>query len=489
MTIRRLVLNILLVISLAPKAHSANYLQEMASLPDGPTEAEIDQILSSIWELNSRKPGQRYLEGRRSGVRTGIGGGGGWACANNGFVLVDEIAVDGLGQLPLISPLPHHQSASQFLEYLILELIAPAHPVLASKLFAAVQISHSSLWREVSNLPELHDRSFLGFNFLEAPESCQNSQYLQLVLRFDRSNFGGPPRSRVLANRSGLQRIRSLPKPRAILIEALLGLHEAVYILGRESLHSNSVEIVRMTHELLLKDMYFTANGRPRRLGDVSKRLVKWTRALSAFNHVMTATTATRLLIPDARATRYYQLDRMLFERLREWGIKAQISPDIHVWSFLALPEFRDSLLRWILKLDSVDPVDRSALHFLYSIRFLWFASANRGFGIAAENLYTGPHLTAAAVRQYETTFCQGIQFSLAWQSDERISKAILSQRFEVPDAAQFILTKHLGDLKILKPVLQSALGYCANIGAPELTSQADLNRFLHFLFPNAGQL
>lgn len=168
-----------------------------------------------------------------------------------------------------IQPPKNVNNSLEFIEYILKTQLDPVHPLLAQKLRVAVEAVHPRKWFHRSSQPTIEDNT-VSFNC--GPSHCTN---VQIITRFERSQGESKPQVFIDADFGLLSLIHELnPKPVAIINEAMLIMHEALYALAIGSGSGSSSELTNLNVYIFAKDLRQDLKSkRPRNLDRVREFL------------------------------------------------------------------------------------------------------------------------------------------------------------------------------------------------------------------------
>lgn len=281
-------------------SETKNYLAPLNYLPTDlsgkpPVAPEVRAEIRE--ELRQRK--HQFKKGGWNG-----GGGSGVACFENAVVANNAIDASGHIREEFISQISElktldlweaekldfhflkfddQQSAREYV-MMALEKLVPIVPQFASHAKAALDLVRPEKWTSDISIPRLLDE---GPSKLVPPRHCKK---VQLVVRYSKTADDHFPQAFVDAHPRLLEKMRNQKREVSLLSEATILLHEALYLLGVEMNHDNSLSTRQLTVFILSKELHEWLENFP-----VGIRAIKFISVLGrlGFDHYMRLFTAS----------------------------------------------------------------------------------------------------------------------------------------------------------------------------------------------------
>lgn len=240
------------------------------------SQQEVQKVRQALKSLN---PGYK-AESRdiilANRVRTGSGGGGAVACFQSEsdaeqvidrntrrfipgreYLIQKLFTYDAVVNNQLRKDLilaQTNESVRQYLHRVLTSQIGQSHPAFAQKLFAAINEVDSHKWLNRQGLEFLNDTG--NSTTMISIKECAVAYYIQVVIRYSQSNHDQLPKTVLDADYALLARMHATnTKAQAILYEALLVLHEALYAMATEMGHWGSLQVRQLAGDLLSKNL------------------------------------------------------------------------------------------------------------------------------------------------------------------------------------------------------------------------------------------
>lgn len=143
------------------------------------------------------------------------------------------------------------ENAMTFLRRILFEKYNSLSPLLVENIFAALDWVEPQKWNEHLNRAGMPARMSIinDMGFLDIKPECK---YVQLITRYQQSQNGELPLGFIDADKKLWSHMKAIHSPEHVVInEALLILHEALYLLGLELQHRTSVSSQMLTTVLL----------------------------------------------------------------------------------------------------------------------------------------------------------------------------------------------------------------------------------------------
>lgn len=407
------------------------------------------------------------------GVRTGSGGGGGIACFQN--LEESQAAIDSKGRVipgqekrirrlyvydsffipqgQFISP--RSSTGAQHLLWIVDNFIQPANPTIAAKLKEALNAVHPIKWLNRPALQPYADTgegvpgsAVSGLNIAE----CPVKRYVQLVIRYERTAGQNVPSVVLTADYAVLARLSATWPPEwAVLHEALLILHEALYMIAAQTGGSTSNSIRGLTAELLSADFY-SQKGQPKSREQINQLLMqRFNKTFLYFDQFMSGSILAKpsvRLAAGSLGDALRSADQSLHEFLRSVQLQSpQISQEYGIWDLRRFPEKMRVILQ---EMSRRPPVQSFLFQARYSRLFHSLISLAR---YQVEQLYQTPNSDRELLRRT----CQSLEM------DARLASITLeipgtNRKLAPQDTSSYALTPR-------------ALEFCQSIGLNPMTA------------------
>ncbi len=391
-----------------------------------------------------RRPESRMIH-LAGGISTGSGGGGGIACFRSEQDA--ERALDQSGRLrpgaeALITRMYVHdylnprggishmvrprsnESAASFLYRHIQENIAPIHPTFADKLNDLVAAVDPRLWIHRASLPLIQDTGYADFRS-GAVQGCSSSRYVQMALRYEMPQRGRLSRIVIEADYRLMELLyKTLPREEAVLNEAMLILHEALYNFVMETGSWDSTRVFEMNALLFRRDLYFKGTQGNRRHPPM--QVLERLNEIIVQNFPMMYHSMTGPLTDRPRSDLFGQADLRLVQVLSWYGQQRGLEHYESIWNYHIISDSVYSGLARLLAHE--DPL----VAFMYQIRYTGAVRHTGRRIITPEDIYLRPQFT----RQILELFCASVDMSLS-QSQHRLGYSRAHQ-----ESAQLIATR-----------------------------------------------
>lgn len=389
---------------------------------------DVVAVRSAIESLpRGYRPESRDVVKLAGGVRTGSGGGGGMACFTNNQDADAAIGMDGRvqsGQENRIArlfvfdalydgrirtgffPVLNAETGSSYLMRILNSEIRRANPQIAQKLAVAIAAVDPSKWLNRSSLPRYNDTG--AQNPDGSLQGCPVSRYVQLVVRYERSKSGRLPDIVVDADYALLARMHATQSfEQAVINEALLILHEALYLIAVENGNWASERVRILAGDLLMKSYYYDGS-RQKTQEAINQVLTERLKMVFwDFDHFMTDVTASGQGASAALASGSFgallqEKDQELQNYLQgQMLVSPQVPSAFTIWDMHSMPPKLGPIAKKLMELNP-------ALSFLYSARYTGVRNEPK-FHHTVENLY----LTASPDRNLFTQFCHSMEIDM----------------------------------------------------------------------------